>query len=84
MATTRQWGIITSLTGLTGGIMVNELTFNETAEIAEARNETGQIVDYAAFSNAKTVTVNGVMDTAKGTLATAGSKLTLGGKDWII
>lgn len=84
MATTRKFGIITSLAGLTGGIMVNSLSFNETAEIAEARNETGEITDYVGFSRATTVSVTGVMDTAKGDLATAGSVLTLGGKDYII
>ena len=37
-----------------------------------------------AFSNSKTVSISGVMDSAKGELATAGSKITLGGVDWII
>lgn len=82
--TTRQFGIITSLEGLQGGIMVNSLDFNETSEIAQARNETGAITDMVGFSKRTTVSVSGVMDTAKGTLATAGSKITLGGQDYII
>jgi len=84
MATTRKFGIVTSLEGLTGGICVNSLSFSESAEIAEARDEKGKITDYAAYSNAKTVNITGVMDTAKGTLVTAGSKITLDGKDWIV
>lgn len=84
MATTRSFGIVTSLQGLQGGICVNSLSFSESAEIAEARNEKGQITDYAAYSNAKTVNITGVMDSAKGDLVTAGAKITLGGKDWIV
>lgn len=84
MNTTRQYGIITNLEGLQAGIMVNSLSYNDTAQIAEARNQKGQITDYFAFSNAKTVSVTGVMDTSKGELATAGSKITLNSKDWII
>lgn len=84
MSTTRKYGIITNVQGLQSGICVNSLSYSESAEIAEARNEKGQITDYFAFSNAKTVSITGVMDTAKGELATAGSKLTLNGKDWII
>lgn len=84
MSTTRQFGIITSLDGLSGGIMVNSLDFNETSEIAQARNESGAIVDLVGFSKRTTVSVTGVMDTAKGTLATAGSVITLGGKEYII
>ena len=80
----RSFGIVTSLEGLTGGIVVNSLSFSESAEIAEARNEKGQITDYAAYSNAKTVSITGVMDSERGSLATAGSKITLDGKDWII
>lgn len=84
MATTRSFGIITNLQGLQGGICVNSLSFSESAEIAEARDEKGAITDLAAYSKATTVSITGVMDSAKGTLATAGSKITLGGKDYII
>ena len=82
--TTRCFGIITSVSGLQAGIVVNGLDFNDSAEIAEARNEKGQVIDLAAYSKATSVSVTGVMDTAKGSLATAGSMLTLGGKDYII
>ena len=84
MSTTRKFGIITNIQGLSGGICVNSLSYSQTAEIAEARNEKGQITDYAAFSKSKTLSLTGVMDTAKGELATAGSKITIDEKDWII
>ena len=84
MATTRQFGIITDVSGITGGIMINSLDFNEQVETAEARNEKGAITDIAGYSNSKTVSIQGVMDTAKGSVATAGSTLTFGGKTWLI
>ena len=84
MATTRQFGIITSLTGLTAGICVNSLDTNETVETAEARNEIGAITDLAGYSQRREITVTGVLDTAKGELITAGSILTLGGKSYLV
>lgn len=82
--TTRKFGIITSIEGLQGGIMVNSLDFGQSVEVAQARNETGAITDLVGFSNSKTVSITGIMDSAKGTVAQAGSKITLDGKDWII
>ena len=64
--------------------MINSLDFNETVETAQARDELGRIVDIAAYSNAKTVSIQGLMDTAKGAVATAGSIITLDGKQWLI
>lgn len=84
MATTRKFGIITDVSGITGGIMINSLSFTENAETAEARNEKGQVTDYAAYSRNSTCNITGVLDTAKGDLAKAGSKITFDGKDWII
>ncbi len=84
MATTRKFGIVTDVSGITAGIMINSLDFNETVETAQARDELGRIVDIAAYSNAKTVSIQGLMDTAKGSVATAGSIITLDGKQWLI
>jgi hypothetical protein len=84
MSSTRSFGIVTSLTGLTAGICVNSLDTNETVETAEARNETGAITDLAGYSQRREITVTGVLDSAKGELITAGSKLTLGGKDYLV
>lgn len=82
--TTRSFGIVTSLTGLTAGICVNSLDINESVETAEARNEKGAITDLAGYSQRREITVTGVLDSDKGTLVTAGSKLTLGGKDYLV
>ena len=80
----RQWGIITNYEGLQGGIVVTSLSFNESATIAEATDSQGRVSDLAAYSRRTTLNLSGVLDTEKGDLAVAGSKLTLGGKDYII
>lgn len=80
----RKFGIITSVENLQAGIVVNSITRNESAEIAEARNEKGQITDLAAYSRAESITVQGVIDDAKGTIVKAGSKLTLDAVDYIV
>lgn len=81
---TRSFGIVTSLSGLSAGICVNSLDTNETVETAEARNEMGAITDLAGYSQRREITVTGVLDSDKGSLVTAGSKLTLGGKDYLV
>jgi len=41
-------------------------------------------LDIAAFSKSRSISVSGVMDTSEGTLATAGSMLTIGGDNYLI
>lgn len=77
----RQFGIITTTTGITG-IVVNSLTTNNTAEIAEARNEKGQVTDLKAYSKGETISITGLLD--GDVTVEAGAKLTLGEKDYII
>lgn len=84
MATTRTWGIITNLEGLQAGLCVNSLSFNDTASVAEALDEHGRCTDLAAYSKRTTVSITGVLDSAKGELAKAGNKITISGKDYII
>lgn len=83
-SSTRSFGIITSVSGLSAGITVNSLDTNETVETAEARNERGAITDLCGYSQRREITVTGVLDSAKGTLVEAGAVLTLGGKDYLV
>ena len=71
----RKFGIITSVENLQAGIVVNGITRNESAEIAEARNEKGQITDLAAYSRAESISVQGVIDDAKGKGAPQGGRM---------
>ena len=80
----RKFGIVTSLEGFTAGMVVNSLSFSESAEIAEARNQYGQVTDYASYSRAKTVNITGLLDQSKGELVKAGAKITLGTENYII
>ena len=84
MSTTRQFGIITNVAGMQAGICVNSLNIDQNVETAEARDSKGKITDLAAFSKSKSISVSGVMDTANGTLATAGSMLTIGNENYLI
>lgn len=77
----RQFGIITTTEGVTG-IVVQSLSTSNTAEIAEARNEKGQVTDLKAYSKSQTISVTGLLN---GEITVeAGAKLTLGEKDYII
>ena len=78
----RQLGIITTTTGISG-IVVNSFSRNKTAEIAEARNEKGEVTDLKAYSKGETISVTGLLDAESITIE-PGSKLTLGEKDYII
>lgn len=84
MATTRKFGIISDISGLTAGVVVNSMDFSETVEVAEARDENGAIIDLVGFSNNKTVSISGVMQGEVATLAKAGNSITLDGKTWLI
>lgn len=80
----RKFGIVTNLTGLQAGIVVNGITRDESAEIAEARNEKGEVTDLQAYSVGESISVQGVIDDEKGEIVKAGSKLTLAGRDYIV
>ena len=85
MATTRQFGIITDgISSLSAGICINSLDISDNIQTAEAKNEKGQTTDIAGFAKSSTISLTGVVDTAKGNVATAGSVLTIDGKSWII
>ena len=80
----RKFGIVTNLTGLQAGIVVNSITRDESAEIAEARNEKGEVTDLQAYSVGESISVQGVIDDEKGEIVKAGSKLTLASRDYIV
>jgi hypothetical protein len=81
----RKFGIITSVEGLTAGVVVESLSYSESAETAEARNETGAVTDLASYSRSTTLSISGLLDESEGvTLAKAGNKLTLDGKEYLI
>lgn len=84
MATTRKFGIITSTTGITGGLVINSIDTSESVTSAEALNEQGAVTDIAGYQQRRTINLRGYYDTAKGDLAEAGGIITIGGKDYLI
>lgn len=83
MAKTK-WGIVSNIEGLTAGITVNSLDFNENVTTAEALNEKGQVIDMVGYQKRKTVSISGTMQATASELAAAGSVITLDGKTWLI
>ena len=78
----RQFGIITTSAGV-AGIVVNSLSTKESADVAEARDETGKVTDVKAYSRRTTFDVKGVLDSASMSVH-AGDTITLGGKTCIV
>lgn len=77
----RIFGVTSNVSGLAEGIIANSLTFNDTVETAEARNEKGEIIDIAAYSKGTTVDIQGVYT---GTGVQAGKTITIGENSFLV
>ena len=77
----RIFGVTSDVSGLSQGIIANSLTFNDTVETAEARNEKGEIIDIAAYSKGTTVDIQGVY-TGEG--VKAGKTITIGENSYLV
>lgn len=82
----RQHGIITSVTGLSGVAVLNNLRYAESVEIAEARDESGAVTDRKAYSKTTTVTGDGLLDTSTipATAVSAGATITIDSNTYLI
>ena len=82
----KQFGIITTIDGLTGSVTINGINRNETVDVAEARNEKGKVTDRKAYSKKQTIRIDGLLDTAEmpSESITAGAVLMVGGKNYLI
>lgn len=73
----RTFGITSNTGALSGGLIVNSLNSQKTTDVAEARNEKGQIIDLAAYSLNETLSIDGLFvgnGVEPGTVVTVGSK----------
>lgn len=77
----RIFGITSTLGNLGDGIIANSITTNTTVETAEARNVSGEIIDIAAYSKAKEITIDGLF---VGEGVEPGSSITIGGLDYLV
>lgn len=60
MGSNIRFGITSDLSGLSQGIIVNSIAKNNTTESAQARDQLGNVIDIAAFSDDKNVTIDGL------------------------
>lgn len=77
----RKYGIASFANG--HGMIVNSFQPEESVEKAEARDESGRVIDTWAYSRAKNFNVSGVYDDAS-ELPKAGDVLTFDGEDYLV
>lgn len=77
----RTFGITSTLSGLSDGLIANSISFNKSVETAEARNVTGEIIDIAAYSKSTEITVDGLF---VGNGVEPGTTVTIGGADYLV
>lgn len=82
----RQHGILTTVSGLSGAMVINNLTTSESVEISEARNEAGYVTDRKAYSKKTTVKGDGLLDTTTvpPSAVSAGATLSVNSKTYLI
>lgn len=78
----RIFGVTSTLSGLGTGIIVNSMSYNDSVQVAEARNEKGKLLDLAAYSFSNTTSIDGLYTGGEGTAA--GDVVTINGKDYLI
>ena len=77
----RLFGIVQDVSGLSTGIIVNSINYTQNSETAEARNEKGKVIDIAVVTTGEQITVDGLA-TSGG--VTVGSVITIGEKKYLI
>ena len=82
----RQHGIITTISGLSGAVVLNNCTYSESVEIAEARDESGKVTDRKAYSKTTTVKGDGLLDSSSvpPSAVAAGATITIESKSFLI
>ena len=78
----RLFGIVSSTEGKPAALVVNSLNKSEAAQIAEARDENGKVIELHAYSTAKTVSMNGVTTAANP--VKAGSTILIAGQNYLV
>ena len=77
----RKFGITTNRLSGAGGMVVNNITVNHNTEVAQARDQTGRIIDLVAYSLEDEITVNGLYT---GEMVTPGTALTVNDTSYLI
>ena len=78
----RIFGVTTTLSGTIGtGIIANSVSYNNSVDVAEARSETGQVLDLAGYARNGELQIEGLF---VGDGVEAGSKFTIGDRDYLV
>lgn len=82
----RQHGILTTVSGLSGTMVVNNFTTSESVEVSEARDESGKVTDRKAYSKTTTYRGDGLLDTNEvpASAVSAGATIVIEGKTCLI
>ena len=82
----RPFGILTTVSGLSGTMVINSFTTSGSVEVAEARNESGKVTDRKAYSKTTTYRGDGLLDTNEvpAEAVSAGATIVIEGKTCLI
>ncbi len=78
----RLFGIVSTVEGKPAALIMNALNKSESAQIAEARDEQGKVIERKAYSIDKTVSMNGVTTAANP--VKAGSTIIVAGQNYLV
>lgn len=79
----RQFGIISAPSGTITSMVVNGVTKSNTVETAQARDESGKVINHQAYSKTTTFTIRGLLD-ASAPSVDAGSVVVISGSTCLI
>ena len=78
----RIFGVTTDLSGSIGtGLIANSLSWSDTVDVAEARDEKGKLLDLAPYSKNGSVSIEGLY---VGEGVQVGTVISVGGKDMLV
>ena len=77
----RFFGIVSDVSGLSAGCIVNNISHTEQTQTAQARNEKGKPIDIAVVSTGDEISIDGL---TTGSGVKAGSVITVGGKNYLV
>lgn len=60
MSSERRFGIVKTLSGLTQGMIVNNITSNVNSQTAQARDQKGKLIDLATYDEEREFTIDGL------------------------
>ena len=82
----RSFGVISIVSGGSSAIadiVAESVNTSESVETAQARDESGKVINHQAYSKTKTLTINGLLNVSSPTV-TAGSVIVISGGTFLV